>query len=105
MKNKGRKKACVWTKEVVCLKDCDQDTPSKTEEKIQLAQMNLGCKKLVFGSGCDATEVHNIILTAFPILSECGDYTLMRTSDNSRTLISIEGPNSSINVPYLKDIL
>lgn len=104
-KSKVKKKACMWTKEVVCLKECDQDTSPTTEEKIQLAQLNLGCKKLVFGSESDATEVHYTILTAFPILSECGGYTLMRTSDNSRTLVSIEGPDGGITVPFLKDIL
>ena len=43
--------------------ECEQDTSPTTEEKIQLAQLNLnlGCKKLVFGSESDATEVHDCL--------------------------------------------
>ena len=33
---------------MVCLKDCDHETSPSTEEKIELAQLNLGLKKLVF---------------------------------------------------------
>ena len=37
-KGKGKKKAVgTWMKEVICLKDWDQDTAPNTEEKIELA--------------------------------------------------------------------
>ena len=45
-KGKGKKKAVgTWTKEVICLKDCDQETSPSAEEKIELAQLNLGLRK------------------------------------------------------------
>lgn len=38
-KGKGKKKAVTtWTKEVICLKECEQETSPSTEEKIELAQ-------------------------------------------------------------------
>lgn len=37
-KGKGKKKAVTtWTKEVICLKECEQETSPSTEEKIELA--------------------------------------------------------------------
>ena len=102
-KNKAQKIA-LWTKDVVCLRDRTQDTSPNTEEKIELAQLSLS-KKLVFPAEGDAAEVHDIILSNFPILSECGGYTLMRTADNSRSLVAVEGPDGGTTVPFLKDIL
>ena len=58
------------------IRDRTQDTSPNTEEKIELAQLSLS-KKLVFPAEGDAAEVHDIILSNFPILSECGGYTLM----------------------------
>ena len=69
-----------------------------------MAQLSLS-KKLVFPAEGDAAEVHDIILSNFPILSECGGYTLMRTADNSRSLVAVEGPDGGTTVPFLKDIL
>ena len=102
---KGKKKNSTWTKEVVCLKERDQQITPSTEEKIEWAQLNLGLRKLVFCGDGDATNIHDIILEAFPILSECGGYTLMRVSDNSHDLVAIEGPDGGVTVPFLKDIL
>ena len=46
-KGKGKKKAVgTWTKEVICLKDCDQDTSPNTEEKIELAPIKPWVKKI-----------------------------------------------------------
>ena len=75
------------------------------EEKIELAQLNLGLRKLVFNSEGDANHIHDIILEAFPILDDCGGYTLMRVAENSRNLIAIEGPDGGTTVTFLKDIL
>ena len=105
-KGKGKKKSIsTWSKDVVCLKDHNQEASPTTEQKIQLAQLNLGMKKLVFNVDSDATEVHEKIISAFPVLSECGGYSLMRVADNSRDLIAIDGCEGGANVSYLKDIL
>lgn len=105
-KGKGKKKAVgTWTKEVICLKDCDQKTSPSTEEKIELAQLNLGLRKLVFSAEGDANHIHDVICRSFPILKECGGYTLMRVSENSRDLVAIEGPDGGVTVTFLKDIL
>jgi hypothetical protein len=105
-KGKGKKKAVgTWTKEVICLKDCDQETSPSTEEKIELAQLNLGLRKLVFSAEGDANHIHDVICRSFPILEECGGYTLMRVSENSRDLVAIEGPDGGVTVTFLKDIL
>ena len=56
-KGKGKKKSIsTWSKDVVCLKDRNQETSPTTEQKIGLAQLNLGMKKLVFNVDSDATE-------------------------------------------------
>jgi hypothetical protein len=104
-KPKGKKKAATWTKDVICLKYSDQDVSPTTEEKMELAALNLGPRKLVFGAESDASEVHGTILTEFPILNDCGGYTLMRVSENSRSLVAIEGPSGGVDVPFLRDIL
>ena len=41
-------------------------------------------------------------LKPFP---ECGGYTLMGVSENSRDLVAIEGPDGGVTVPFHKDIL
>lgn len=61
-------------------------------------------RKLVFSAEGDAAHIHDVILEAFPILDECGGYT-MRVSENSRDLVGIEGPDGGVTVPFLKDIL
>ena len=105
-KGKGKKKAtATWTKEVVCLKECAQETAPNAEEKMELAKLNLGTKKLVFNAEGNANHIHEIITDEFPILEECGGYTLMRVSENSRDLVAIEGPDGDVTIPFLKDIL
>lgn len=105
-KGKAKKKGVgTWTKEVICLKDCEQEISPNTEEKIELAQLNLGLRKLVFNAEGDANHIHDIICKEFPILEDCDGYTLMRVSENSRDLVAIEGPDGGVNVTFLKDIL
>ena len=43
-KPKGKKKAATWTKDVICLKYSDQDASPTTEEKMELAALNLGSR-------------------------------------------------------------
>ena len=93
-KNKGsqsKKKAGTWTKEVICLRESQQDMAPIIQEKMELAKRNLGLKKLVFSAEGDVAHIHNIILEAFPILETCGGYSLLRVSENSKHLVEIEG--------------
>lgn len=90
----------TWTREVICLKGCDQETSPSTEKKIKLVQLNLGLRKLVFGMDDNANHIHNVILNAFPILDKCGRYTLMRVSENSHNLIATEGPDGGVAVNF-----
>ena len=87
------------------MKDCEQETSPSTKEKIELAQLNLGLRKLVFSAEGDANHIHDVICMSFPILKECGGYTLMCVSENSCDLVAIEGPDGGVTVTFLKDIL
>ena len=75
-----------------------------TEERIELAKLGLGLKKLTFDADGDAQHIHDIITTAYPMLIACGGYTLMRLAENSRELVSIDGPDGGMTIPFLKDI-
>ena len=44
-------------------------------------------------------------MAAYPVLSECGCYSLMRLAENSRALIRIDAPSGGMTIPFLKDIL
>ena len=70
-----------------------------------LAKLGLGLRELVFDSDGDADHVHSTILAAYPVLENCGGYTLLRLGSGSKSLVEIEGPETGITVPYLKDIL
>ena len=105
-KGKGKKTAIgTWMKEVICLKDCNQETSPSTEEKIELVQLYLGLKKLVFSAEGNANHIHDVMCSSFPILEECGGYTLMCVSENCRELVAVEGPDGGVTVTFLKDIL
>ena len=75
------------------------------EERMMLAKANLGLKKLTFEGDGDSYHVHTIIMEAFPVLNECGGYSLLRTSDKTRDLLLIDGPEGGIDVYFLRDIL
>lgn len=57
---------------------------------------------VVFRSDGDAEHIHQTLLGTFPILAECGGYSLLRLAENSHAMVEIDGPFS---VSYLKDIL
>ena len=59
---KGEKKNSTWTKEVFCLKKRDQQITPSTEDKVELAKLNLGLRKLVFCGDGDATNIHDTTL-------------------------------------------
>ena len=103
-KFRGKSKVPMWTKEVVCLHDCKQMVAPSLEERMMLAKANLGLKKLTFEGDGDSYHVHTIIMEAFPV-NECGGYSLLRTSDKTRDLLLIDGPEGGIDVYFLRDIL
>jgi len=76
------------------------------QEKITLAKIGLETKCLVFSLEGNAHHVHNVIMKEWPVLENCGGYTLLRLAENSHSLVEIEPPLSGhINVQFLKTIL
>ena len=50
-------------------------------------------------------KLQDTLLASYPVLRDCGGYTLLRLGSGSRSLVEIEGPDTGITVPYLRDIL
>ena len=67
--------------------------------------MGLGHKEVLFKSDGDVEHIHRVLLTAFPVLDDCGGYTLLRLSENSHSMVEIESPDGGMTVAYLKDIV
>jgi hypothetical protein len=103
-KSRTIRKNTTWKKECVYLKDKNQTHKPSAEEKIELAQLGLGMKKLEFNINGNAQDIHDVIIDSFPILEVCGGYTLLRLSDNSHKMVEIECP-CGITVPFLRDVL
>lgn len=101
-KRSRKKGPQTWKKECVCLRDRQQNWRPSSEEKIELARMGLGLRDVVFRGDGDAEHIHQTLLGTFPILAECGGYSLLRLGENSHTMVEIDGP---LSVSYLKDIL
>ncbi len=101
-----KQEVSIFTKDCVCLKFQDQTTwIPQVQERIELAKLGLGRKKLTFNADGDAQHVHDIIISNFPVLDSYGGYTLLRLKENSRKLVAIDSPDCSITVPFLTDIL
>jgi hypothetical protein len=94
-----------WRRDCICLSEMEQTWKPSPEEKMELAQMGLGLKEVSFDSDGDADHVHELIYITFPVLKNCGGYTLLRLGSGSKSLVVIEGPEGGVTVPYLKDIL
>ncbi len=113
-KGKGRSKVSqkprpamksTWRRDCICLCDTEQTWKPSPEEKMKLAKMGLGLKEVVFECDGSADHVHKKLLEIYPVLRDFGGYTLLRLGSGSKALVEIEGPESGITVPYLKDIL
>ncbi len=50
----------------------------------------LTTKTLQFEVEGTAHHVHNIIVREYPVLEDCGGYTLLRLAENSYNLVEIE---------------
>lgn len=70
-----------------------------------LAKMGLGLGEVRFDADGDATHVHLVIMETYPVLESCGGYTLLRLSENSHSMVEIEGPDGGVTVHFLKDVL
>ncbi len=91
--------------EGLCLLEIqDQTWIPQVQERIELAKLGQGLKKLTFNADGDAQHIH-IIISNFPVLDSCGCYTLLRLKENSRKLVAIDSPDCGITVSLLKDIL
>ena len=89
-----------------CLSDCQQTLKPTPQEKISLAKMGHETKCLVFSLEGNVHHVHSVIIKEWPVLGNCGGYTLLRLKENSHSLVEIEPPLSGhINVQFLKAIL
>lgn len=100
-----RLKTSTYTKDTICIMYREQTWLPTTEERIELAKLGLGLKKLTFDADGDAQHIHDTITRAYPVLISCGGYTLMRLAENSRELVCIDGPDGGMTIPFLKDIL
>ena len=99
---RGKAKApgkSIWKRDCICLSESDQTWKPSPEEKMKLG---LGLKEISFIVDGDEDHVHD---ATFPVLAKCGGYTLLRLGGGSKSLVEIEGPESGITVPYLRDIL
>ena len=68
--------------------------------------MGLETKCLDFSLEGSAYHVHSVIINEWPVLENCGGYTLLRLAENSHSLVEIELPLSGhISVQFLKSIL
>ncbi len=75
-------------------------------EKIQLMRAGLGPKKVPFLDYGEAWEFHDEMVGAFPQLSNCSGYELLRTQpQNSRELFVIPSQSGGYTVQYLKSVV
>ena len=56
--------------------------------------MGMVLSEAVFISDGDAEYVHQVLLNNFSVLESCGGYTLLRLTENSHSMMEIEGPDS-----------
>ena len=62
--------------------------------------MGLGLREVVFNSDGDAEHVHQVVVDTFPVLEECGGYTLLRLAENSHNMVEIDGNDSFLPEGY-----
>ena len=55
----------------------------------------------MFKSDGDVEHIHRVLLDAFPVLDDCGGYTLLRLAENSHSMVEIEGSESGMTVASL----
>lgn len=73
----------TWRRECICLCDSDHTWKPTPEDKMKLAKMGLGMKEIVFNSDGNADYVHDTLLAFYPVLRDCGGYTLLHLGSGS----------------------
>ena len=94
----------MWKHNFYCL--CDRDAvsiPGQKREKKQLLDAGLGEKRIEVEQNCSSTQLHDCLLAAFPLLSDCGGYSLLRCVPNSRNLQLLQPPETGHNPVSLKE--
>lgn len=83
----------IWTHKFFCLACVGTRTlPMSKAAKEALVAMNLGEKVVSIESSASPSDLHVSILEAFPPLGECGGYTLLRCTGNTKILEVLEPP-------------
>ena len=59
--------------------------------------------ELIFNQDGDSIHMHEIIMNAFPMLLQCGGYTLLVASGVQ--LVIVTPPQCGLTVKYLRDII
>ena len=93
-----------WNHECVCLARRNDNTIPSPQEKMDLAELGLGLKRLAFDCNASQREIDSVIYDAFPQLSTRG-YKLLRTASKRKNLVVIKTPPDGMTVLYLRDLL
>ena len=93
-----------WNHECVCLARRNDNTIPSPQEKMDLAELGLGLKRLAFDCNASQREIDSVIYDAFPQLSTRG-YELLRTASKRKNLVVIKTPPDGMTVLYLRDLL
>ena len=101
---RGRRGPSTW-KKCSCLSSCSHLSMPTTEERMELVQMSLGLKELVFDVDGGPIQIRKLIMAEYPQLEAAGGYSLLCLSENSRELVVIETQGGGLTVPYLRDIV
>ena len=100
------KQMLYWKKNSICLANCRQSLKPAPRERMQFVKIGLTSRIITFELEGTAWHVHDTITKEYPVLEECGGYTLLCLVENSHNLVEIEEPlDGLITIQYLKDIL
>ena len=88
----------------MCLARRSDNSIPSPQEKIDLAELGLGLKRLAFDCNASQREIDSVIYDAFPQLSTRG-YELLRTASKRKNLVVIKTPPDGMTVLYLRDLL
>ncbi len=93
-----------WSHNFFCINDKDTiAVPSSKNIKRQLVDNSLGEKRLSMPVDATSIDFHDNLLKAFPQLSGCGGYVLMRCVPNSRNLQILPTPEGGHTPKTIRD--
>eukprot|EP00731_Ephydatia_muelleri_P036878 Em0344g1a len=93
-----------WSHDCICLSRRNHDWVPSPQEKMDLALLGLGLKRLSFNINAGPQEISAVVYDSFPQLSGCG-YEMLRTGTTRRKLVVIRTPPEGMTVPYLRDLV